>query len=867
MSIYDTALALLTSRWMPRFLLRGIVRTAVHLLRRRLEQEDRRQAAAPPAHPAPAGPLYLVDGYHGGEVFWDWLVLPDGGLWYLYNWPLCLQPAVERALRDPRFKVVLDLDAWTFEDMARKAPEAIGQMREALRAGRLEVVNGTYGQPLAMSVSGESFIRHLFYGLEAIRRALGADVEVFYSQEPACFPQLPQILRGFGFRGVVFRTQWAAFGTDPACDASVVRWQGPDGSTIPTVPRYTFQHYDRLRADHPGLPNMALASGEEPDWHPARLAPFEQAARERGIAYPLVTDLKDTNLPDAPLSCACELAAMENVRFVTLGEYFHLVPEEGPRVFYTLDDIPSTLPWGLQGEVLMRARVAAEGALLLAERLDAVAHFLGRASDEEKLHRAWKDLCLAQHHDLHVCGPWHSRRHGKSMAEVGMDFAEAARRAAEEVGRAALDFLTGQMEGDVFIFNPSPWPRRDYVEVTVPGTALDARGIAFHDGEREIPAQIVASRGGAQTVGLVVDLPALGYRCLRRAPGCPASGAEFSNPWYGATVHPDGSLTLTADGRPLVRAGGFLTVWRDGAGYDSRSGVRRMERVEDGPVYCRYRIEGEVAGLPFRQTVTLYRELARIDGCVVLDFSEGVYLGPQMEDDVPGRAMAVQDEKKLCLALESPLRAVWCDSPFMVNRTAQERAIGLHWAGLADEEGAGVALLNRGTCGYHFDPQAGLLRNVLAWGPRRWIYASDDSIRRGESRYTALRGRHRYDYALLPFASPLKAQRAAMDFRLPLQVCWLGRPSGRLSEGQSFLAVEPAEILPTALFICGDRMYLRLWNASERGVTFAVQANGEVGTCLVSLRMEDAMQSLSGGISMPPWGIQTLEIRKTRGGS
>ncbi len=859
MNIYDTAVSLLTSRRMPRFLLRGIVRTAVHLLRRRLEQEDRRQAAAPPAHPAPAGPLALVDGYHGGVVFWDWLALPDGGLWYLYNWPLCLRPAVERALRDPRFKVVLDLDAWTFEEMSRKAPEAVGQMREAIRAGRLEIVNGTYGQPLAMSVSGESFIRHLFYGLEAIRRTLEADVDVFYSQEPAYFPQLPQILCGFGLRGVVFRTQWAAFGTDPACDASVVRWQGPDGSTIPTVPRYTFQHYDRLRAEHPGLPNMALASGDQPDWHPTRLAPFEQTARARGIAHPLATDLKDTNLPDAPLSCAYELAAMENVRFVTLGEYFRQVPEEGPPVSWTLDDIPSTLPWGLQGEILMRAREAAESALLLAERLDALTHFLGRASDEEKLHRAWKDLCLAQHHDLHVCGPWHSQCHGKSMAEVGMDFADSARRTAEEVRSAALDFLADRMAGDLFVLNPSPWPRRDYVEVTIPGTPLESRDIVFHDGEREIPAQVLTSRGGALTVGVVLDLPALGYRCLQRVAGRPPESAEFSNPWYEATVHPDGSLTLTADGRPLVRAGGFLTLWRDGAWYDSRSGVRRVELAENGPVYRRYRVEGEVAGVPFHQTLTFYQGLARIDICVVLDFGpEGVYLGPQMEDDAPGRAMAIQDEKKLCLALESPLREVWCDSPFLVSRTAQERAVGLHWAGLADAGGAGVAVLNRGTPGYHFDPRTGLLRNVLAWGPRRWIYASDDSIRRGQSRYTALRGRHRYDCAILPYTSPLEAQRAAMDFRLPLQGRWLGRPSDRLPEGGSFLAVEPAEILPTALFVSGGREYIRLWNAADRPTTARVQAEARVYP--VNLRLEDAGTPFTDGIPLPPWGVRTVGI-------
>ncbi len=875
MNIPDLALTLLTAPHVPPALLRATVRLAMALLRWQQAREDRRQAATPLTHPTPAGPVYLVDGYHGGVVFWDWLVLPGGGLWYLYNWPLCLQPALERALRDDRFRVTLDLDGWTYEDMAVRAPEAIRQMREALRLGRLEVVNGTYGQPLALSVSGESFIRQLFYGLEAIRQVLGAEVTVFYSQEPAYFPQLPQILRGFGFRGVILRTQWAAFGTDPACDAAVVRWRGPDGSTIPAVPRYTFQRYDRLRADHPGLPHMALAAGERADWEPESLAPFERAARERGIAHPLVTDLKDVNLPDAPLPHALALAATPNVRFVTPTEYFALAGAEGPTVTYTPDDIPGTLPWGLQAEELMRARVAAERALRVAERLDAVAYLLGRESQEEHLAEAWKHLCLAQHHDLHVCGPWHSRRHNSSMAEVGMEYAERARRAAGEVTQAALAHLAEGAGGNILVFNPSPWPRREYVEVPwnriypVLGRINPALQInpelRLVDDEGEVPCQWVSAGDGNWRVGFALDLPPLGYRCLRWVPDQAAVETEpFQNPWYRATVHPDGSLSLEVDGQPLITAGGYLTVWRDGAWYDSRSSVRRVEISEEGPVYCRYRIEGEIAGIPFCQTVTLYRALPRIDGRVVLDFGDGVYLGPQLEDDRPERAMSVQDEKKLCLAFGTPLSQAWCDSPFLVAQTGGERMVGLHGVGLADGDSAGVAFFHRGTPGYHLDRREGVLQNVLAWGPREWIYASDNSVTRGRSRYTALRGRQEYEYAILPY-TPRRARfvlpRAALDFQLPCRWQMLRALSGRPAVPRSFLSVEPESVLATALFVHRGRVYLRLWNASGQEAVAAIRTPWVREWHPVDLRLRrDGAPLPSSGIPLPPWGIRTLEI-------
>lgn len=841
--------------YMPPVFLRALVRLAVALLRRRQERADRRQAVAPPAHPAPARPLYLVDGYHGGMVFWDWLLLPNGGLWDLYNWPLCVQPALERALVSPRFKVVLDFDAHTFEEMARRTPKAVALMHRLVERGQLEIVNGTYGQPLARSISGESFLRQLFYGLTVIRETLGVEVKVFYSQEPACFPQLPQLLNSFGFKAVVLRTQWGAFGTDPAEAAPVVRWQGPDGSIIPTIPRYPFQRYDRLRSSHPGLPNMALSAGDRPDWEPESLAPFAQAAYEWGIASPLVTDLKDVNMPDAPWARAVEAANMENVHFVTVSEYLARVEEDGPTVSYGLEDLPSTLPWGLQGEMLLKAQAEAESALLVAERLDAVAYALGTDEDnEEALDEAWKNMCLAQHHDLHVCGPWHSRRHGDSMAAVGCAYARAARRVAEEVGDAALRFLADRSPGDLFVFNPSPWPRRAYLEATIP-CGLAAEEVALLDGEEVLPAQIVARTGGAWTVGAIADLPVLGYKTFRLIPGRLGAAEDRPPAPFSVQFHEDGSLSLTVAGKPLITSGGFFTVWREGRWHDSRSRTCRLTRVADGPVFRRYRVEGEVAGVPFCQEITLYRALPYVHGRVTLDFGSGVYLGPQMADDHPDRAMAVQDEKKLCLALISPLEIACCDSPFLISQAHGDNLVGLGWVGLEGDR-LGVALLNRGTRGYHFDRERGILRNILAWGPEEWIYASDDSIRRGRSRYTALRGCHTFEYAFYPYTSRLEAQQASFDFGLPCRsVLKVGRESVELPPAASFLAVEPKEALIMALFRRGGCVYARLWNCADRETRALLRPAVEVAAGMLP----------GGSFDLRPWGVQTVQAKRPAG--
>ena len=79
---------------------------------------------------------------------------------------------------------------------------------------------------------------------------------------------------------------------------------------------------------------------------------------------------------------------------------------------------------------------------------------------QRKLDDAWKNLLHAQHHDLHVCGPWHSRPHAKSMAEVGADLAWLAAQGARSVALAAQAYLaarvdtSGAGEQPLLVFNP-----------------------------------------------------------------------------------------------------------------------------------------------------------------------------------------------------------------------------------------------------------------------------------------------------------------------------------------------------------------------------------------------------------------------------
>jgi alpha-mannosidase len=838
--------------------------------------------------------VYLIDAYHGGVTFWDWILAPGGGLWYFYFWPQVGERLLDAACQRPDRPVVFEFDAHAYEDMARRAPAAVAKMRWALACGALEVVNGTYGQPLSQTISGECNLRHFFYGLRAIRRALGVDVRYYLSQEPLFFPQLPQILRGFGYEGAVLRTHWSPFGTDPSRDAAFVRWRGPDGSEVLTAPRYTFMDYPILGSEHAGATTGGLLGGDLHLWDGARLRAFAAEARARGIRAPLLARVADIRPPESPLPNLEELAK-DGLRAVTLRQYFRLAPRDGlPVVDFRPAEIPASIPWGLGGDCLQQAGVTAEGALLAAERVDAVAWALGgqRAGAlwrQRRLDSAWKRLLLSQHHDLHVCGPSLSRLHNSSVAEAGRRLATAAARSARRVAQEVLAELasrvdTSQVGGQGFIvFNPSPWRRREYLEIAVEDGSRCVRPAG--QGGADLASQVVARSERGAVLGFVVDLPPLGYRVLEAVPG----GAEgeavgrrasaespFETPFYRAEVGAGGALRLeAADGRRLVDAAGYLTVWRDGAWHDSREGRPRARLLADGAVFRRFEVRGDVAGIPFRERVTLYRDLPRVDFQVEFDFGDGSPFGPQMADHRPDDAYFVQDEKKLCVNVETPFRRALYESPYLLDRSCGGRIIGLGFVGLEDDGRRGVALLNRGTRGHHFDGRQGRLRQVLAWAPEHWLYAGDDSVERAQTRYTYVTGRGSYEFALVSYEAEWEVLRASWDYLLPVLWAPVKASKGRLPASAGFLSVGPEPVLLMALFASGRRaggreggLYARLWNASGRRRRAVLRSGGRLraAPCDLDLRPGAGDGDPRSALLLRPWGIQTVRLRGLKAG-
>ncbi len=223
---------------------------------------------------------------------------------------------------------------------------------------------------------------------------------------------------------------------------------------------------------------------------------------------------------------------------------------------------------------------------------------------------------------------------------------------ASRVRDAALDVLVDRIDTSgegaaVVVANTLSFDRSDLVRVPdcPAGRVVDDRG-------NPLPA----ARDRGTLVFRADDVPASGWRTYRLRTGHPtprawsaALGRTVTNERYEVTADParGGGLTSIVDlasGRKLVPAGAVANelVLSDAGDIASRvvgSGTTTaVTRRETGPLGERLLISGEVDGLGYEQTVTLWSGLDRVDlrTRVLDDAGAATVLGVRVPIDLPG---------------------------------------------------------------------------------------------------------------------------------------------------------------------------------------------------------------------------------------
>ncbi|MDH7568937.1 MAG: hypothetical protein QHJ73_05065 [Armatimonadota bacterium] len=803
-------------------------------------------------------PLYLLTYDHGGLV-----------LWGIEHFLERLRDAVAWLDRYPTFKIGLENEGHTYDELARSYPEVLAELRGYLQRyrGRLGIGTCTYGQPLSTFINEESNIRQLGSARRACIEHLGCAPNVYLMSEHAMHAQMPQLLAGFGFEGAILRTHYMMYGYNPTFAVPVGWWVGLDGSRVPAIPTYPGEgaQFGRTTID-----NWILTRYPGPE---CETSLEEFRARFAHIQPLLASRADDSGLRREAL--VREVEGNPAYRWVLLEEVFPAFPQPKAEMRTGANDFTTRMPWGYCGNEIWNLSRQAEVSVLTAERLAALELLLGGADHEADLRPAWDDLLTAQHHDIQICG----------LLADARRFLPRSIAASSRVTHASLRAVGERMQSagaaQVTAFNPLSWRRKEWVEVALSLPRGAARAVGVRHGESAAPSAVLSadrhSDGSLRDVRLAfqADLPGLAVQAYSVVPEEPASrrpapGIEVDparlfirTPLLEAHLHPSGgiaSLRDAATGAPLLRGerSAFFAGRIDGAECESR-GVWTVEPGRDGAPWAAARESGVLGTIPYLLEIRFWADTPRLDCRVTFQFS-GQRIG-RLSDNVRDSVSGFTHQEKLRFKVypavgREELLGVR-DLPFAVAETrVAERPYyleGNYWTAVATPQG-GTAVFNRGTMGSVWEEDDGFsvplaFAMYYIWGTRM------------------LYGSCTYEFALYPFRGAWGGNdlhRRALEYNYPVVAAMTPRGNGLLGAEVRVVDVDSADVLLSALYGAGGQVYARLYE--HRGA----KGEAEVGGgpfCLTEVNLAGTeLGPVSARLTFRPWQIRTIRLDPARGG-
>ncbi len=818
----------------------------------------------------------VIGTNHSGDVL-HLLTYDHGGLvlWGHDHFAERLRNAISWLEKYPSFKIGLDNEAWVYDELADHNPGLLDELRGYLKryAGRFGIGTCTYGQPLSSFINEESNVRQLVYAIRVNQRHFGYTPHIYLMSEHAMHSQIPQLLAGCGFQGAIMRTHFMMYGYNPTFDAPIGWWIGLDGSRLPTVPTYPGEgaEFGRTTVD-----NWFLTR------YPSKDAPKSPDDFRRQFAHirPLLaTRADDSGLRREALVKECE--GKPEYRWILLDELLPAFPVPTAEFKTQPNDFVVRMPWGYCGNELWNNSRQAEVQVLTAERLAALEILLGGTNREADLAIAWKNLLVAQHHDIQICG---------LLAEARR-FLPASLAASQRVRDSAMEFFASRMKGEgllqVTAFNPLSWRRTQWLTAELSFTQKgEAKDIRVHQGAREVASVLLSaerySDGSLMTarVGFPADLPGLSLAAYSLSAATnaapfvvPPSGGtgprsrlkaglqtlSITTPFCEARLHPNGGIASLVDrrtGKPLLQPGrrsGFFAGTIDGEERESKGQWLLPAVAEDAPSLTA-REDGFIANIPYTFEVTFHTDSPRLDCRAKFHFA-GQKLGRVSTKPRDGASGFVHEQKlrfKLFPAIGEHVIGVR-DLPFAIAETTNRYVEGNYWTAVADGR-AGMAVFNRGTMGSVRESDGGFsvplaYAMYYIWGTRM------------------LDGDFTYEFALFPFSGDWRQadlHRRALEFNFPVVDICTPPSAGPLGSEVHPLEIGSENVILSALYPEQGHVFARLYECAGReGRAPCAARQGEVVLQAVDL-MGRNPQRVTAPLTFQPWSIRTVQVVPVR---
>jgi alpha-mannosidase len=745
-------------------------------------------------------------------------------------------------------------------------PAMFEEIRQRVDEGRWALAGGWWVEPDCNIPSGESLVRQALAGQRFFLQRFGRIATVGVNVDPfGHAATLPQLLRRAGLEGYVFLRPGPH---ELGLPSPLFRWRAPDGSEV--LAMRIPHEYCSPREDLGYHLDKSLA--QLPDDFDDMLVFYGVGNHGGG---PTRANIESIRALDGS-------GSLPRLRHSTPEAFFERVRET---VADGLPEVEGDLQHHAVGcysahSGIKRWNRRAETALGSAEAWAAVAsRVTGVAYPRAAFDHAWKQVLFNQFHDT-LGGTAIEPAYEDARDQLG-EAASAAARAQTVALQAISARIAIPAEGDaqpIVVANPHPWPVRTTVEVEF-GALRASDGIVDEAGA---PVAFQATQSYATVdawrTRLAIDaqLPAMGYRTFRVAPGRPrpdestlvATASSLENEHLRLELDPEtGRLThlvvreagvdvadlLEGDrARPFVpldRAvviddtsdtwGHRRTAYHDVVGAFA---AQEVSLVEAGPARAILRVVSGFGASTLVEDFVLAAGDRAVEVRVILDWQE--------------RATLLK--LRFATALSDPVATYEIPYGALERPPDGAEEPGQRWVDVCgraapDDDGVvadlyGLAVLNDAKHG--FDVLGSAIGVTAVRSP---IFAHHEPRLPSEGvRYSHQDiGLQRFRLALLPhrgrWGSGVGLARRAAELHAGPSVVLEAAHAGILPMMGSFVAVEPENVVAGALKEAedGDDVVVRLWETEGRSV------RAEVGL---------HAWNRSFGADLGPWEVRTFAV-------
>jgi hypothetical protein len=717
---------------------------------------------------------------------------------------------------NPKAMLNYDFSAGELEDMKAMYPDMAKRIRAAVERGQLGMVNGTYSQPHLHTLSLEASVRQFQFGTRSILDNFGYRVRTYAMQEPGYTDQTPQILKAFGyqyFHRAFYITQQPPLpgqtvaGNEPFC-----RWTGLDGTTILS---------------------LQPAAGVE---------------------------IRAPDMEEFGMDADCDYVVLDKFEDAKAAQWTGPTPK-----------VRTYIPWayieGTHADELSRNDVAAETALVQMETLKALIPSADNPKSLPDITPMWKTWLLAQHHDAYWTGG--SELRPKVCGWLKEIIGKAAQACSAMLSRAFPSAAGGKRS----IVLAAVYPKKHRGVAAVPWSG-DAPATFQCATGKPLPAQAMPT--GPNKGKLLVPFDFAGAGCQEQIAGgsaAPSSKPEtiaadwkFTNPYYTAEFHPDGSIKSirTAQGAKILDGdvpAATLSATVIGVPRQFEAGATTAvcwrgpvaDVVESSANFpCSFILSPT---FPVIRRLILYHDLpwfemeieCRFEGASTGDYHfKGVSLGDFFDDTMKlSLQWPVQPGAPIVQGIGGG--AIAADEPATVFYP-------VNWLDLP-RGGGGLSMIEFGTLKHVV--RNGKLYAVLAWGGETnhfnnrvcgtdWLKALD----------LRLNGVQTFRFAFYPHDKDWRAAGVpdvAMSLlRPPVGVARLCPPDAKPTS-KTLLAID-GNLIPTSVFAEGNRLVCRVYEPYGKKPEFSLEHLGKATIprlCDVADKPVDTLR---------PWAIANLVL-------